>query len=97
VRSRFAVIAIATAVGAITWNLALWRVNAAHMDVNGPILRPSFQDVGSGVLALAAVTLALGLGTEPTEPARRIVTVAAIAELVTIVLDLFVERRVRHG
>src|SRR5437764_12441418 len=73
VRLRFAVIGIATAAGAIAWNLALWNANAVNMDVDGPILHLSFQDVGSGVLACAAVTLALGLGTEPEEPGSRAV------------------------
>lgn len=90
VRFRFLVAGIATAVGAIAWNLALWNANATNMDIDGPILRLSFQDVGSGVLAFAAVTLALGLGTEPVEPARRVVTAAGIAGVVTMILDLFV-------
>jgi hypothetical protein len=90
VRFRFAVAGIATAVGAVAWNLALWNANATNMDVDGPILRLSYQDVGSGVLAFAAVSLALGLGTEPAEPAKRIVTAAALAGVVTMILDLFV-------
>ena len=90
VRYRFLVTGIATAVGAIAWNLALWNANATNMDIDGPILRLSFQDVGSGVLAFAAVVLVLGLGTEPAEPARRVVTAAGIAGMVTMILDLFV-------
>lgn len=90
VRFRFVVAGVATAIGAIAWNLALWNANATNMDVDGPILRLSYQDVGSGVLAFATVALALGLGTEPAEPARRIVTAAALAGVVTMILDLFV-------
>lgn len=89
-RFRFAVVGFATAIAAIFWNLALWNANATNMDVDGPILRLSYQDVGSGVLAFAGVALALGLGTEPAEPAKRIVTAAAIACVVTMILDLFV-------
>lgn len=89
-RFRFLVVGVATAIGAIAWNLALWNANAANMDVDGPVLRLSFQDVGSGVLAFASVALALGLGTEPAEPARRVVTAAGISGLVTMILDLFV-------
>lgn len=90
VRYRFLVVGAATAIGAIAWNLALCNANATNMDVDGPILRLSFQDVGSGVLAFVAVTLALGLGTEPSEPARRVVTAAGIAGVLTMTLDLFV-------
>ena len=90
IRYRFLVVGIATAVGAIAWNLALWNANAMNMDVDGPILRLSFQDVGSGVLAFAAVALALGLGSEPAESARRVVTAAGMAGVVTMILDLFV-------
>jgi len=89
-RYRFAVAGIATAFGTILWNLALWNANAVNMDVDGPILRLNYQDVGSGVLAFAAVALAIGLGTEPAEPARRVITAAGIAGVITMILDLFV-------
>src|SRR5947209_6996133 len=89
-RFRYLVAGMATAIGVTAWNLALWNANATNMDVDGPVLRLSFQDVGSGVLAFAVVILALGLGTEPEEPARRVVTAAVIAGTVTMVLDLFV-------
>lgn len=87
IRLRFAVVGIATAAGAVAWNLALWNANAVNMDVDGPILRLSYQDVGSAVLAFA--TVALALGTERHEAARRVVTAAGIAGLVTMILDLF--------
>jgi hypothetical protein len=90
VRFRFLVVGVAVAVGTIAWNLALWNANATNMDVDGPILRLSFQDVGSGALAFVGAVIALGLGTEPAEPAKRIVTAAAIAGVVTMILDLFV-------
>ncbi len=90
IRLRFAVVGIATAAGAVVWNLALWNANAVNMDVDGPILRLSYQDVGSAVLAFATVALALGLGAERHEAARRVVTAAGIAGLVTMILDLFV-------
>jgi hypothetical protein len=90
VRFRYLAAGVATAVGATAWNLALWNANATNMDVDGPVLRLSFQDVGSGLLAFAIVILVLGLGTEPAEPARRIVTAALIAGAITVGLDLFV-------
>ena len=89
-RFRFVVAGVATALGAVAWNLALWNANATNMDVDGPILRLSFQDVGSGVLAFAAVAAALGLVTEQQEPAKRVITAAAIAGILTMILDLFV-------
>jgi len=89
-RFRFAVAGVATAIGAILWNLALWNANAVNMDVDGPILRLSYQDVGSGVLAFAAVALAFGLGSERGEPAMQVIITAVIAGATTMILDLFV-------
>lgn len=89
-RFRFGVAGVATALGAVAWNLTLWNANATNMDVDGPVLRLSFQDVGSGVLAFAAVAAALGLVTEQQEPAKRVITAAAIAGIITMILDLFV-------
>ncbi len=78
-------------VGAVAWNLALWKANAVNMDVDGPIVQLSFQDVGSGVLAITTVTATLALVvTEQQEPAKRVVTAAVIAGIVTMNLDLFV-------
>lgn len=87
-RSVVAGVGIVPAVAA--WNLVLYNANAANLDVDGPIARLSFQDVGSGVLAFVGVVLALGLTVARSEPAHRVVTAGLIAALVTTSLDIFI-------
>jgi hypothetical protein len=50
----------------------------------------SWEDVGSGVVALFVTIVVLGLGTERHEPASRVVGAASIAGLVAMILDVFV-------
>ena len=89
-RGRFVVAGLTTAVGLIAWNLTLNATNATGFNVDAPIIRLSWQDAGSGVLAFAATGLALGLLTDRQEPAGRVVGAAAIAGLVAMVFDIFV-------
>ena len=89
-RGRFAVAGVATLVGWIAWHLVLNATRATGFDVDAPVIRVSWEDVGSGVLALFATALALGLVTERREAAVRVVGAASIAGLVAMVLDLFV-------
>src|SRR5215211_7800027 len=63
---------------------------ASGFDVDAPIIRVSWEDVGSGVVALFATVVVFGLGTERRELASRVVGAAAIAGLVAMVLDVFV-------
>lgn len=88
-RGRFAVAGVATVLGFIAWNVTLNITNATGFDVDAPIVRVSWQDAGSGVLAFAATALVLGLIAERDEPARRVVGAAAIAGLVALVFDIF--------
>jgi hypothetical protein len=89
-RRRFVVAGITTLVSWIAWHLLLNATGALGFDVDAPIIRVSWEDVGSGVLALFATVLAFGLGTERREPAVRVVGAAAIAGLVATVVDVFV-------
>jgi hypothetical protein len=88
-RGRFAVAGVATALGFAAWNATLNVTNATGFDVDAPLVRVSWQDAGSGVLAFAATALALGLLLEREEPARRVVGAAALAGLVVLVFDIF--------
>ena len=63
---------------------------AFGFDVDAPLIRVSWEDVGSGVLALFATVVVFGLGTERREPAVRVVGAAAIAALVATIVDVFV-------
>ena len=89
-RGRFAVAGGATLVGWVAWHLVLNATQAAGFDVDAPVIRVSWEDVGSGVLALFATAVVLGLVTERREPASRVVGAAAIAGVVALILDVFV-------
>jgi len=89
-RGRFAVAGLATLVGWIVWHLVLNVTRATGFDVDAPIIRVSWEDVGSGVLAFFATALVLGLITEPKEQASRVVGAASIAGLVALILDVLV-------
>jgi len=88
-RWRFFVAAVATALGFIAWNLVISHARATGLDVDAPVIALSWQDVGSGVLAFAATSIALGV-IERAEPAGEIVRAAAIGGLVAMVFDIFV-------
>src|SRR5215213_1109184 len=89
VRGRFALGALTTAVGLMAWNFTLDHTNAVGFDVDAPVIRVSWQDAGSAVLAFAVTALVLGLGTERHESAQRAVGAAAIVGLVALVYDIF--------
>lgn len=88
-RGRFAVAGLASALGFVAWNATLTLTNATGFDVDAPIVRISWQDAGSGILAFAVTALALGLVAERREPAGRVVGAAALAGLVVTVFDIF--------
>ena len=89
-RRRFAVAGITTLVSWIAWHLLLGATGAKGFDVDAPVIRVSWEDAGSGVLALFATVLVFGLITERRERAVRVVGAAAIAGLVAMVVDVFV-------
>jgi hypothetical protein len=74
--------------GIVVWNVMLNLTNAAAMNVDSAY-RVSGQDVGSGVFALTAASLALGLVAKRNERAATVVGAAAVAGLVTLIVDLF--------
>ncbi len=70
---RAAVIAtgvVATAAGPIGWNAILRATHASQFFTDAPLrlLPASWQDTGSGVFALAATAILLGLGPLATGP-----------------------------
>src|SRR5215217_6380845 len=89
-RRRFAVAGVATLLSWVAWHLLLNATGAMGFDVDAPLIRLSWEDVGSEVLALFATVVIFGLGTERWEPAVRVVGAAAIAGLVATILDVFV-------
>jgi hypothetical protein len=89
-RRRFLVAGITTLISWIAWHLLLNATGALGFDVDAPLIRVSWEDVGSGVVALFATVVVFGLGTERREAAVRVVGAAAIAGLVATILDVFV-------
>jgi len=89
-RGRFAIAGITTLVSWIAWHLLLNATQAFGFDVDAPVIRFSWEDVGSGVLTLFVTVVVFGLGTERREPASRVVGAASIAGLVALILDVFV-------
>jgi hypothetical protein len=86
---RFAVAAGATFLGFIAWNFVISHARATGLDVDAPVVRLSWQDAGSGILAFCATALALGI-YERSEPAGKVTLTAAIAGLVSMIWDIFV-------
>jgi hypothetical protein len=89
-QGRFAIAGVATLVSWIGWHLLLNATRATGFDVDAPIIGLSWEDVGSGVVALFTTVLVLGLVTDRREAAVRVVGAAAIAGLIAMILDLFV-------
>jgi hypothetical protein len=89
-RGRFVAAGVATVVGWIAWHLLLNATHATGFDVDAPVIGLSWEDVGSGVVALFATVLVLGLVTDRREAAVRVVGAACIAGVIAMLLDLFV-------
>ena len=90
-RQRIVVGALAAVVAFLIWRGALIIANGANLDIDYPLLLGlSFEDIGSGVLAFLFAAIALGLGMDRAEPARRVVISAGLVGLAAIVVDRFV-------
>ena len=89
-RGRFAIAGVLTLVSWIAWHLLLNATRATGFDVDAPVIRVSWEDVGSGVVTLFLIALIFGLVTERRESAVRVVGAASIAGLVALILDVFV-------
>ena len=80
---------VAAVVAVVLWRLVLLSANGANLDVDGPVLGLSFEDVGSGVLAFALVSLTLSLTTDRGSSAARVCAAAIIAGALATVADRF--------
>jgi hypothetical protein len=93
-RRQAAVIAAgvaATLVGPIAWNAILRATHASQFFTDAPVavLPASWQDTGSGVFALAAAAVLLGVGPLAGAPARRTISLAALCGLVAFLVDVY--------
>ena len=90
-KRRFLIAGVTTLVGFMAWNFTLNATQAVpNFDVDAPIIRLSWADVGSCMFACLVTALVLGLITDRHEPAYRVMGAAGIAGLAAVALDLFV-------
>jgi hypothetical protein len=85
---RLVLIAVACVVGIIIWNAALNVTNAGGLNVDKYVFGLSMQDIGSAVLAFVFVLLTLVVA-ERGQPRSRVLGVAAVVGVVTLVVDRF--------
>ena len=90
-RRRILVATVAAALAFVIWRGALIVANGVNLDVDYPVLLGlSFEDIGTGVMVFLATALALGLGVDRMEPARRVVTSAGLASVGALLVDRFI-------
>lgn len=82
---------LATGIGPLAWNAILRATHASQFFTDAPLrlLPASWQDTGSGVFALAASAVLLGLGPLATAPARRTIRLAAVCGLAAFLVDVY--------
>jgi hypothetical protein len=83
--------ALGAAAGPVAWNAILRATHASTFFTDAPIavMPASWQDTGSGVFALAATAIVLGLGPLAGQPARRTVTLSLLAGLAAFLVDVY--------
>src|SRR5829696_3532497 len=83
--------AAASAAGVIAWNAILHSTGGEgfFVDARLSVLPASWQDTGSGVFALAASALALGVGPQRDARAAASVRLAALAGLIAFLVDVY--------
>ena len=82
---------LATAAGPLAWNAILRATHASQFFTDAPLrlLPASWQDTGSGVFALAATAVLLGVGPLAAAPARRTIELAALCGLAAFLVDVY--------
>lgn len=83
-------VALGAFAGPVAWNAILHATAANQFFVGAPIVvfPISWQDTGSGVFALAALAVLLGLGPLRAEPGRRVLLLALLGALAALLVDL---------
>jgi len=89
--SSLAAVAAGTIAGPVAWNAILRATSGSSFFVDAPIavFPVSWQDTGSGVFALAALALILGLGPLRAEPGRRVALLSALGALGALLVDVY--------
>lgn len=83
--------AVGTAAGPIAWNgiLRVARADQFFVDAPIPIFPVSWQDAGSGVFAVAALALILGLAVIPMGVSRHTALLALLGGISALVIDVY--------
>lgn len=84
--------AVASAfLGPMAWNAILRATHGNSFFHDAPIavFPVSWQDTGSGVFALAAATVLLGLGAMAHDPGRRLLLVALLTATPALLVDVY--------
>ncbi|MGH3763719.1 MAG: hypothetical protein ACRDS0_09995 [Pseudonocardiaceae bacterium] len=84
-------VAIGTFAGPVAWNTIL-RATAADqffVDAPIPVFPISWQDTGSGVFALAALALVLGVGPLRTGSGGRVALLSLLGALAALIVDTY--------
>jgi len=83
--------AVAAAAGPLAWNAVLRAAHGQQFFTDAPlvVMPASWQDLGSGVFALAAATVVLGVMVLPGEAARRVAGYALLCGLAAFLVDVF--------
>lgn len=83
--------AVAAFLGPFAWNAILRATEGRSFFVDAPVavFPVSWQDTGSGVFTLAAAAALLGVGPLVRDPGRRLITVASLAALSSLLVDVY--------
>ncbi|MFB0840229.1 MULTISPECIES: hypothetical protein [unclassified Arthrobacter] len=86
-----AAVAVGAFAGPFAWNAILRAVNAPQFFVDAPlpVFPVSWQDAGSGVFAVAALAVVLGLGPLRAAAGRRVVILTLLGAVAALVVDVF--------
>jgi hypothetical protein len=84
-------VALGAAGGPIAWNAILRATDATQFFHDAPIavFPVSWQDTGSGVFAMAALALLLGLAVPPSTSTRRVVVLAVLGAAAALIVDVY--------
>lgn len=90
-RRRIVIAAVATGAAFLVWRAALIIANGVNLDIDYSLLLGlSFEDLGTAVMVFLFAAVALGLGTDQAQPAKRVVTSAGLASVAAMLVDRFI-------
>ena len=86
-----AAVVVGTFAGPVAWNAILRTTHANQFFVDAPIsfFPVSWQDTGSGVFAVAALALCLGLGPLRAAPGHRTAVLSILGGIAALLVDIY--------